>query len=71
MKSNFLETDLLLTPSSSVALRFNRIVESPALVNKPGEAFPSISSRGSGRGVSGLDALGSLEGCVGYGRAKK
>src|SRR5882724_11237325 len=32
--------------------------------------FASSSSRGSGRGSSGFLVLGSLEGCVGYGRAK-
>jgi hypothetical protein len=37
---------------------------------KAGE-LASSSSRGSGRGASGFFVFGSLEGCVGYGRAKK
>lgn len=68
-------------PSLSIAsvaedLRFNLLVSATFFEDmagfgeKAGE-LESSSSRGSGLGARGFFVLGSLEGCVGYGRAKK
>ena len=63
-------------PSAVDDLRFSLLTSdalclaAEGLGDSAGE-FASSSSSGSGRGASGFLVLGSLEGCVGYGRAKK
>ena len=63
-------------PSVADDLRFNLLVsvafflDRAGLGEKTGE-LASSSSRGCGLGARGFFVLGSLEGCVGYGRAKK
>lgn len=72
MKSSLRATDRV---SASVieALRFSLLAfGSGALTAGPGalrSTFPSTSSRG--RGASWFAVLGSLDGCVGFGEAKK